>query len=362
MMKVLFVTNIPSPYRVDFFNELGKHCDLTVAFEKVASYKRDKSWSTFKFENFNGVFLKGISVGPATAICFGLKKLLKKEKFDKIICSSISSPTTILFTRYLTRKKIPYIIESDGAFIKEGKKIKEIIKRRIISKAQSCFSTNKPNDEYFLHYGAKKENIFRYPFTPLFQKDILESKISYLEKQNLRTKLGIKEQTVILSVGQFIYRKGFDVLLESVKDLPKTIGFYFVGGQPTQEYIELKQKYGLDNVYFVGFKLKEQLKEYYKASDLFVLPTREDIWGLVINEAMANALPVITTDRCGAGLELVDDSNGAIVTVNDVVSLTKAISNILLKDLEQFGKNSLEKIKDYTIEKMVERHIELLDL
>lgn len=55
------------------------------------------------------------------------------------------------------------------------------------------------------------------------------------------------------------------------------------------------------------------------AADIFVHPTREDIWGLVVNEAMAKGLPVITTDRCVAGLELIkNESVGRIVPVENI--------------------------------------------
>ena len=57
-MKVLWLTNIPSPYRVDFFNELGKQCELTVLFEKQASDERDDSWKKFNTDYFMPVFLK----------------------------------------------------------------------------------------------------------------------------------------------------------------------------------------------------------------------------------------------------------------------------------------------------------------
>ena len=58
MMKILWLTNIPSPYRVDFFNELGKLCELTVLFEKKAASDRDDSWKNFEAKNFTPVFLK----------------------------------------------------------------------------------------------------------------------------------------------------------------------------------------------------------------------------------------------------------------------------------------------------------------
>ena len=98
------------------------------------------------------------------------------------------------------------------------------------------------------------------------------------------------------------------------------------------------------------------------SADLFVLPTREDIWGLVINEAMSNGLPIISTNRCIAGLELVKDGeNGFIVPVDDVDALSQKIETILSNEqiLETMGKKSLEKIKDYTFEQMAKRHMEI---
>ena len=71
-MRILFITNVPSPYRVDFFNELGKSCELTVLFEKSFSAERDDSWKQQNFINFNGIILKGKSIGTDKALCFDI--------------------------------------------------------------------------------------------------------------------------------------------------------------------------------------------------------------------------------------------------------------------------------------------------
>ena len=147
-----------------------------------------------------------------------------------------------------------------------------------------------------------------------------------------------------------------------MSSLSRKYYLYIIGGNGS-EYLELVREYDLDNIEFVEFLNKDKLREYYLAADLFVLPTREDIWGLVINEAMACGLPIITTTNCIAGLELVvDDENGYLVEVEDDEALAERIQRILsnndLKD--SMSINSLKRIKDYTIEEMAKKHIEVL--
>ena len=306
-MKVLFLTNVPSPYRVDFFNELGKYCDLTVLFEKSTSDERDDFWKKYSFDNFKGVILNGIKIGTDTSLCLSVKKYLKDSAFDIIISTNFTTPTGMLAVRYMKKHRISYILESDGGFAKDGQGFKEKIKGYFIKGAQYYLSTSKPHDEYYLTYGAEKSKIVRYPFSSVKEKNIQKEVLTSAQKSEIKNKLGVPYKKMVLSVGQFIHRKGFDVLINSMKNLPSDIGLYIVGGTPTEEYLSLVNELKLDNVHFVGFKKPDELAQYYKASDLFVLPTREDIWGLVTNEAIAYGLPVITTDRCLSGVEIIKD-------------------------------------------------------
>ena len=97
------------------------------------------------------------------------------------------------------------------------------------------------------------------------------------------------------------------------------------------------------------------------AADLFCLPTREDIWGLVVNEAMAFGLPVVTTEQCVAGLELVENGiNGYLVPIEDPDALSESLNKVLSSDMEAMGRASLQKIQGYTIEKMAEAHLAIV--
>ncbi len=364
-MKVLFVTNIPSPYRVNFFNELGKLCDLTVIFEKGYSSERNAEWRKYSFDNFNGIILDGISTSVDNAFSFKILKYLN-QKWDYIIMAAYSTPTGMLAIQYMKSKHIPYWIEGDGGFAKSGKGFKEVVKKYFISGAQGYFSTSSEHDKYYLTYGAEPGKIFRYPFTSLKADDIVPAISDSALKKTLRQKLNLKENKIIISVGRFSYRKGYgkgyDILLKTVKYLSSDTGIYIIGDKPTEEFISLKNKHHLEQVHFLDFKKKDELFDYYYASDLFVLLSRGEAWGLVINEAMACGLPVITTDRCIAGLELVEnDINGYIVPVDNVAETAEKIKLCLLPENNQkFSRKSLEKIQGYTFEKMAQRHIEVL--
>lgn len=363
MKKILYITNVPSPYRVKFFNELGKHCDLTVLFEKAASDERDRSWSDYQFENFQGIVLPGVSVRADMSLSFGARRHLKRHSYDVIVCTDFTTPTGMLALSCLRRKGIPYYLESDGGFPKSGRGAKEALKQRCISDAVGYFSTGDMHDQYYLTYGAQPERLIRYPFSSVSEREILSKPVSNAEKAALRNQLGIKEKYLVLTVGQFIHRKGFDVLLESATKFSDDVGFYFVGGEPTEEYLALQS--GHSNVHFRGFQKPETLQQYFMAADLFVLPTREDIWGLVINEAMASSLPVVTTTRCLAGVEMIEPGrNGYLIPPEDSLELTRTIS-YLLSEPEHLALMAFEALKTargYTIEAMVEKHLETFKL
>lgn len=362
MLKVLFITNIPSPYRVDFFNELGKICDLTVLFERQNAPDREITWLSNKRINFKEEYLKGKKFGVASVLYLGVSKWFHRGMFDIFIVGGYSTPTGMLAVEILRLRKIPFILNADGGIIRDDNKFKFLLKKHFIKAAKHYLSSGKMTSEYLKYYGASSNEIYEYPFSSLHQSDILENLLPHPEKNTYKKQLSINEKKMVLSVGQFIYRKGFDVLLEACSKLSRGYGVYIIGGGPTKEYLDLKEKYGLENVHFVGFKSKCELSEYYKVADLFVLPTREDIWGLVVNEAMAFGLPVITTDRCIAGLELIKDyENGFIVPVERADILAKRIEEVLSNEqlAIRMGKTSLKKIRPYTIENMVRQHINI---
>ncbi len=364
MKRLLFLTNFASPYRVHFFDELSKYMDVTVLYsDRVEDIRhRDASWFEDGEGHFHPVQLTRVAAVGDENLCLDVLPWLKKGRFDHIIIGGYSSPTAVLAMLWLRLRGIPFWMEVDGGVIRQESRLKYLVKKSLVCLAKRHLSTGRETTRYLVHYGAKEENIRTYPFSSLYASDIRQDIPSREEKLALRRELGIEEENMVLAIGQFIHRKGFDVLLRAAGSVGPNTGIYIVGGEATEEYQSLRRELGADNVRFRGFQKKDSLARYYRAADLFVLPTREDIWGLVINEAMAYGLPTITTDRCVAGLELIRDGvSGYIVPTQDSETLAKRICNVLEGDREAMGRAALEAVGPYTLENMAKVHAEILE-
>lgn len=362
MKKVLFITTYASPYRVEFFDELSKYCDVTVAFsEKTEVQKhRDKDWFVSSKGGYRSVQLqKRVFRVHGMSLCLDILRLLK-EPFDFVILCGYSTPTQMLALAWLRAKKRAYYMEVDGGRIREDSPMKLRFKRYLVRGADGYFGTGEATTQYLCYYGADRERVHTYPFTSLWESDLSAAPASEEEKQALRRELGIREERVVLAVGRVDYLKGPDVLIDAAASLIPGTGVYLVGGEPTED---LKRRAeNLPGVHFVGFRKKEALAKYYRAADVLAMPTRTDVWGLVINEAMAAGLPVVSSDACVAGLELVENgANGYIVPCGDAGALAEKLNKVLERDLEAMGQASLEKIRPYTFENMARVHMELFE-
>ena len=178
----------------------------------------------------------------------------------------------------------------------------------------------------------------------------------------IREELAIdKSKFVAIAVGRFIPLKHYSELLRAWKAMPDDYLLLLVGGgEEEKSYRKLIDELHIDNVRIEVFHPKEELKRFYMAADVFVHPTSYDVWGLVVNEAMAVGLPVIASDRCVAGLELIKTGkNGFIVPMGNEADMCSKVQILyhnekLCNDMRVM---SLQTICNYTIENMASVHI-----
>ena len=217
------------------------------------------------------------------------------------------------------------------------------------------------NRDLYLDYGVPEEKIFSTPYAvdnDFFSEHEAACRSARLEH---RKSLGIgEEQCVFLFVGKLIPEKAASSLIEAAEGLSteerRSIALLFVGEGSCAE--ELKQKAAAVpdlTAIFTGFKNQSELPPLYSASDVFVLPSLFEPWGLVVNEAMAMGLPLILSDRIGASSDLLrNGENGLQFEAGDAEELSSAMRKFLNDSSwrNAAGKRSREIIAGHHFERV----------
>lgn len=351
-MKVLAFADFPSPYRVEVFKGLSKEYELHVVFDKMSDQNRSSEW-----------FCRNTGLNSISLLTKDGQEKFKQilnniRDYDLVLAYDYHIKNAIKLEIQCMLYKVPYIMNLDGAFIRKNH-IKNLIKRFLIKGATGYFASGTHAIEYFKYFGAKSDKIYIHPFTSLHATDMLDDVVSQEEKQLYRKELNIPNKKTVLTIGQFIPRKGFDILIKAwSKELDDKAQLIIIGGGDEEGYYrKLIKENKSRNIILNGFKQREEIFKYYKAADLFVLPTREDIWGLVINEAMACGLPVISTNMCLGALELLDKR--CIVPTENVQQLNRKMEIFIddenLRNSQAI--NNLKNIRSYTYENVVRSHV-----
>lgn len=360
MKKILYITNIPAPYTVEFFNALGKNYELTVVFEGKNSAERDSSWSRFNAIGFSYIVIDKKNASPLR-LPTGILKILKEQLYDLYIVGNYSTPTGMLAITWLRKKRLPYAIHADGGLISNDSLLRFQVKRHFIRGASMYFSSGKMTTEYFVHYGADSSKIHEYPFSSVHLDQIRSMYDVDYYRQSLE--LGTNDK-IVVSVGQIIPRKGFDVLIRAISLVSVKVKLYIIGGEATEDLKKLIHDLKLENVEFIPFVPFKVTLEYMAAADVFALLTREDIWGLVINEAMSMGTPIVSTNKCVAAVEMIEDGvNGYIVESEDFGAAAERISYLLEHETlsREMRKNNVQKSKMYTIETMTDSYTDTIN-
>lgn len=345
MKKVLYVSNIEVPYRVRLFNELAKHCDLTVLYERSSSPSRNRNWSESEKPLFKTVFSQGIKIGGENAFSLKAVSMLFKG-YDEIIIGCFNSPVQMLMILLLRLLKKQYILNIDGEFFADGKSLKSALKRFFL-KGASRYLVAGVNSGNSLRAVVGEKEIIPYYFSSLTDEELKKNAESNKERENF-----------VLVVGQHLFVKGIDVALESAK-MNKEIKYKFIGmGSQMQSFIEKYCPQGIENVEFIPFLQKEELEKEYRKCAVFVLPSRQECWGLVINEAASYGTPIVSTRGSGAALEFLSEEYPQyLASAGDAKALYGCIEKLLNSDNAEYCRYLTEKSKKYSIENGVKAHI-----
>ena len=186
-------------------------------------------------------------------------------------------------------------------------------------------------------------------------------------RDGIRAELGLAG-VVFIYVGRIWWGKGTRPLLAAYsrleQELDDVTSLMIVGDGPEQARIDqIARSEGL-RVKFAGFHQKADLPRLYASGDVFVFPTLGDPYGLVVDEAMAAGLPVISTTAAGEIRERVlDGVNGYLVPPDDPRALAAAMQRLATDAglRSQMGARSAEIIRAYTPDRWAAAFEEAVD-
>lgn len=329
MKKVVIITNAPAPYRVAFFKYIQER-ESEYSFHIIyASDNREigRQWHVGEDELLNHTFLdcRVITIrrrydDRRIVISTGIQKQLKKQQPDIVVCMEYNV-TILQAVHWCRAHHVPFLSWSDGTANSERgiSRLQRFFRRYVIKRASGYISSSTATMEHQISFGARRE---------LCHKSLLTVDI----EKYLREKPGddAKGKT-LLYVGSLIGRKGLDLLLPALALTDEEVRLVIVG-EGSEETALRKQadELGLsERIVWRGFLEGDALTECYESCDAFVLPTREDCYGLVILEAMCASLPVIASKFADGAFDIMEDGvHGRIVDPYQKTELAAAIEEI----------------------------------
>lgn len=356
-MKILIVFNHPAPYKVALFNGLSKSHDVHVIFERSKEKDRHDDFYNEKKFNFKVHFVKGFNIGIFNHFSFGVKKHLKQHHYDLIIMNGYSTFTEMIALNYLKRNKIKYAFYINGGIAKKESRLKTKIKRHFLQGAFLYFSPAQEASDYLVHYGVKQELIHHYPYSTVYEKDIVTTKLKTEAKKAFWQKENITGKNFTVCVTSFIKRKNNLCLIKAWENIDKKQPLILIGdGKRKKIYEKTIRRMQLDHVHLLPFMSRDLLFNYLKHADNAVYLSNFDIYGHVINEALAHGLNVLTNNNMVAARHLISDGkNGLILSEGeDLVAKLEILFTV------DFWNAARETAKNNTIQKSLDRHLEII--
>lgn len=293
---------------------------------------------------------------------------LRRGGYDAAIVFGWGSLTTWLAFGAAKLAGIPWILYGDCADLYEDTKrwakrqLKHWILGSLFRNTSAFLSIGKHNRRFYQRYGASPKKFSFMPYAVDNYFFHIRSGAARLHRQELRLQYRIPPTAVlVLFVGKLIPRKRPADLLAAFEFLQSSLpnlAIAYAGDGELRPVLEARiSDSRLRNARVLGFKNQMALPEIYGMADMLVIPSARENWGLVVNEAMACGLPIITSDKTGAAADIVrNDENGFVYTCGDVGALSQAIQKLATNpDLRRrMGNRSWEIIQHFSYEECIE--------
>lgn len=376
-VRLAWISTHPIQYQAPLLREIAAcpDIDLTALFFSDFStrsfvdpeFNRKIEWDTPMLEGYRHEFLPGTGSQVGAIKTFqprvgGLAARLRKSNYDAVLVQGWQHYGMLKAAWLAKRAGLRVLMRceaTDHVASSTGLKgkVREGVVSFLLSNVDHCMAIGIRNREFYLRRGVKPEKIGSMPYC--VDNDHFRQKAEATDVGALRAQLGLDpRRPVILYASKLMRRKFPDHLLQAYAQLPglRPYLLYVGDGELKADLEAAVNEQKLDGVRFFGFRNQSELPAFYALADIFVLPSINETWGLVINEAMNAGCAIIATDQVGSAADLLaDGKNGYVLKAGDIGALTAALQSCLEPQrLAAMQDDSRERIRHWGIRENVQ--------
>jgi glycosyltransferase involved in cell wall biosynthesis len=381
-VRLAYVVSHPIQYQAPLLRRIAqeKDIDLTVFFGSdfsVRGYKDEGfgvevEWDVPLLEGYKSEFLPKVrdngTVSATTPINRGLLKRMRhadgSPKFDAVWVHGYASVNALQAILAANLLGIPVLLRAEswlGDRARAG--WKRWLKGALLHDLKHMIAATLPigtkNAQYWAHYFGREFPQFLMPYA--VDNNFFAARADAAEQSvaALRGELGLEAgRPVILFASKLQTRKHCDQLVTAYAALAKMVSsqpyLVIVGDGEERKRLEAQvAELGLQDVRFAGFQNQSSLPKFFRLADVFVLPSRHEPWGLIVNEAMAAGCAVVASSDVGSVHDLIENGmEGFIYPVGDVHALTQALGRVLEspEDAARMGDAARRRIATWSFE------------
>ena len=377
-VRLAYLVSHPIQYQSPLLRRIAQEpdIDLTVFFGSDFSVKgyvdRDfgveVKWDIPLLQGFKHEFLPALhdnaTEGIFSPISYGI--LTRLRQFDVLWVhgyATVNQMQGILAAKILD---IPVLVRSDSQLKDRPRSglilaIKTVFFTLLRNMVDAVLVSGTLNADYWRHYMGKDFPLFMLPYAvdnAWFQR---QCRLAAATRPDLEAELNLQPgRPVILFASKLQTRKlcadlvtAYAALIEGIADALQPYLVIVGDGEERDNLVQQVSALCLSGVRFAGFQNQSAMPRFFALATVFVLPARHEPWGLIVNEAMNAAIPVIVTDDVGAHPDLVTDGvEGFVYPAGDIPALTSALRRILAtpETAATMGQYALARINDWSFE------------
>lgn len=366
-MRVAVLNLVATPYREPVYLELSRTPGLRLRVFYIQSRDSLRGWTGIR-PAYDAVQLpcltpEGMYSYPFIgAINPGLLGHLRRFAPDCLVVHGYSYFTQIIAMRWAMRRRVPFLLwgDSNACQLRYGGMrlvLKDALLRHFCRHAAGVLSIGASNEDFWRHYGVGTDRLFRSPLAVDNAFFASQSAKWRPRRASERARLSLPPGPLALFAGRLAPAKNLLTLLRALalcrRAGGEALSLVLVGDGPERDRLDRAiRDLALTGVFRFGFLPQQELAKFYAIADFFVLPSVDEPWGLVVNEAMAAGLPVLLSRSTGCRPDLLEEGwNGFCFDERDPQDLAAAMlrmSRLSQPELETMGARSAQRISRWS--------------